>query len=102
MGWHLVFGKEGECLRNQGKESSQACRMGGVAPGSADDHLGWDGRCRGQVSMGEGQQPGSGNEEQVGWLPSLLSSRPRRSSVWERQRGCGSRTGGQPGSEAGK
>lgn len=33
--------------------------------------------------QGEGQQPGSGNEEQVGHLPCLVSSRPRRSSVWE-------------------
>lgn len=90
--------------------------MGGTAPGSAEENLGFDGRCCGQCELpgwqvqGEGQQPSSGSEERMGRLPCPLCSRPRGSPVqegrWhlgERQRGgLGARMGEPPGSKVGE
>lgn len=89
--------QEGEWLRSHGKASSPAFGM----VRAADGHLWWGDRCHIRRVQREGQQPGSGNEEQVGRLPCLFSSRPRRGSAWERQRGCGSGSGGSQ-AEAGE
>lgn len=89
--------QEGKWLRSHGKASSPAFGM----VRAADGHLWWGDRCHIRRVQREGQQPGSGNEEQVGRLPCLFSSRPRRGSAWERQRGCGSGSGGSQ-AEAGE